>query len=227
MNNSHSGQEPGEDFDVRTRHGQIWREYDEPVERYRAIPWWLKHLIYSPLFIWGIWYMLVYSGAFDSKEYFEGSYRLNYGAGEIAPEKEGSALPVTAASTGPDGAVIYKNTCSSCHQANGLGVPGAFPPLAGSDWVAGDEQILIALVLHGLMGEISVNGEIYNGVMPPWSATLKDDDIAAVLTYVRSELGNSFPAVSKETVTTIRNRFDGRAAWTEADLKDAFPSTTP
>jgi mono/diheme cytochrome c family protein len=223
MKTSQTGEDPGEDFNVRQKHGQIWREYSEPWELYRAIPWWLKHLIYAPLFIWALWYMLVFSGGFETEEYYEGVHFLNYSQGESenpgTKDSNASAEPTSR----PDGKQIYANVCNACHQPTGLGIPGAFPPLAGSDWVAGDPKILSAILLHGLMGPIKVNGVDYNGAMPAMGAQLKDEEIAAVLTYVRSEWGNSAPPVEASTVIEIRDAFTGRAPWNVVDLDAAFP----
>lgn len=69
------GNEPGEDLNIRKIHGAIIREKAEPREMFRAIPWWLKHLIYAPLCIWGIWYLIIASGGFRWSEYSEGYFR--------------------------------------------------------------------------------------------------------------------------------------------------------
>ena len=85
--------------------------------------------------------------------------------------------------------------CVACHLPNGLGQPGAFPPLARSDWVLGDKERLIKISIHGLQGEVLVNGEKYVGVMQgfgqPLGSPLNDQQIADVLTYIRNEWGNS------------------------------------
>lgn len=109
-----------------------------------------------------------------------------------------------------DGAKVYATVCSSCHQATGQGVPGAFPPLAGSEWVTGDETRIVKIILHGVTGEIDVAGEMFAGMMPPWGGGLDDAEIAAVATYVRSNFGNEAPAVTAETVKRIRAEFASR-----------------
>src|SRR5258705_4924492 len=103
-----------------------------------------------------------------------------------------TTAPATAQTTaqGPDGKVVYSTTCAACHQATGEGVEGTYPPLAGSEWVNGDEAKVIRIVLHGLTGPVEVAGETYSGMMPPWGGVLKDPELAAVLTYVRSAWGN-------------------------------------
>ena len=91
--------------------------------------------------------------------------------------------------------------CFTCHQPNGEGMAGQFPPLAGSDWVLGDKERLIKISMYGLMGEIEVNGVKYNNVMAPPGippGSLTDEQIANVLTYIRNDWGNSASAVSAE-----------------------------
>lgn len=214
------GNEPGEDIDIRKVHGAIIREKAEPREMFRAAPWWLKHCIYAPLTMWGIWYLFVASGGFRWDEYSEGYFRTTI------PEK--STEPVVApVSNDPkaliaEGQTVFTAVCAACHQANGNGLPGAFPPLAGSDWVNGADEKIILTVLHGLGGEITVSGETWNSIMPAQGATLDDRKIAAVLSYIRSEWGNSAPPVTVESVTTLRDRFKDHAPWTTVDLEAAL-----
>ncbi len=87
------------------------------------------------------------------------------------------------------GEAVYKANCAACHQLGGEGIPGAFPPVASSDYLMADRDRAIRTVMHGLSGEITVNGATYNGVMP--SLQLSNTDIAAVLSYVRSNFGNN------------------------------------
>ena len=121
--------------------------------------------------------------------------------------------------------------CFTCHQPNGQGITGQFPPLAGSDWVLGEKERLIKISIHGLMGEIEVNGVKYNNVMAPPGippGSLTDQQIADVLTYIRNEWGNSASAVSPEEVATIRSSVKDRAPmqmWTVAELQKESSST--
>jgi cbb3-type cytochrome c oxidase subunit III len=118
-----------------------------------------------------------------------------------------------------DGAKVFATVCASCHQASGQGVPGAFPPLAGSEWVTGDEARLVKIILHGVTGEIDVEGEIYAGMMPPWGGALSDAEVAAVATYVRSNFGNKAPAVTVDTVKRLRDQYKSRKTpWTAQEL---------
>ena len=119
----------------------------------------------------------------------------------------------------PDGKQVYATTCAACHQATGEGVPGVFPPLMGSEWVTGDEGKLARIILHGVTGPIEVAGETFNGMMPPWGGTMKDADIAAVLTYVRSAWGNKAAPVTTEKVASVRAANSSRTTpWTAAEL---------
>jgi mono/diheme cytochrome c family protein len=101
------------------------------------------------------------------------------------------------------GQSVYTATCLACHQATGTGVPGLFPPLAESDYLMADKERSIRVVLQGLTGPITVNGQAYNMVMPPL-ANLSDKDVAAVLSYVRNTWGNSGDAVTPEEVAKVR-----------------------
>ncbi|WP_246474309.1 PQQ-dependent sugar dehydrogenase [Arenibacter arenosicollis] len=92
------------------------------------------------------------------------------------------------------GAILYNKYCGTCHMSNGKGDGSRFPPIAGSEWVKGDQQILIDVVLSGLSGPIEVNGKSFDGVMPPVDY-LEDEEIAQILTYIRKEFGDNAPPV--------------------------------
>ena len=101
------------------------------------------------------------------------------------------------------GRTAFMGTCAACHQASGLGLPGAFPPLAKSDFLMADKQRAIDLVLHGRSGPVTVNGTTFNSVMPPMSQ-LSDQDLANVLTFVRNSWGNKGERVRPEEMTKAR-----------------------
>jgi nitrite reductase (NO-forming) len=101
------------------------------------------------------------------------------------------------------GKTLFAGTCSVCHQGNGQGLPGVFPPLAGSDYLMADKRRSVELVLNGLSGPVQVNGITYNSVMPPMSQ-LNDDEVAYILTYVRNAWGNKGDAVTPAEVTQVR-----------------------
>lgn len=101
------------------------------------------------------------------------------------------------------GEKVYNQTCAACHQANGLGTPGSFPPLAGAGGFYGDGSNHASIVLKGLSGPITVLGQPFNGVMPS-QAVLSDYDIASALTYERNSWGNADGDVLPEVVKALR-----------------------
>jgi cytochrome c peroxidase len=116
--------------------------------------------------------------------------------------------PVVAA-TGQGGKALFegKATCVNCHQADGKGVPGVFPPLAGNPRIVeGDGSFVARTIIHGRTGEIVVGDKVFNAVMPPIGTQqgLSDAEIAAVATYVRNTWGNQAPAVTEEIVKPQR-----------------------
>lgn len=126
------------------------------------------------------------------------------------------------------GAQVYarEGHCITCHQKDGQGLPAAqFPPISGTPWVNGSEERLIMLTLHGLMGPIEVKGKKYPGLVPmtPFKG-LSDEDIAAVLTYVRASFGNQAPAITPEKVAEVREKTKTRRSFYRAEeLLRLFP----
>ena len=102
-----------------------------------------------------------------------------------------------------EGERLYETYCLPCHQGDGKGSPPRFPPVAESDWVKGDKDRLIGVVLNGLNGPIKVNGKSYDGAMGAHQF-LKDEEIAALLTWLRSGFGNNAGPVTKEEVAARR-----------------------
>jgi mono/diheme cytochrome c family protein len=101
-----------------------------------------------------------------------------------------------------------------------MGLPGAFPPLAGSEWVTKDPETPIRIVLHGLQGPIEVKGVTYNNVMPEWGSKLSNEEIAAVLTHERSNWGNSAGEITPDMVDKIRKETaDRTGTWTPDELQ--------
>lgn len=120
-----------------------------------------------------------------------------------------------------DGAKLYAQQCVACHQATGVGVPGAFPPLVDSEWVKdGDGNVPIRVVLAGIAGPITVKGVDYNGAMPAFGPVWNDKEIAAVVTHIRASWGNDASAVTPEQVADIRAEIGSRGNWSEAELKE-------
>ena len=125
-----------------------------------------------------------------------------------------------------DGKKIFATTCVVCHQASGEGQAEKFPPLAGSEWVVGDEAKMLRVILNGLTGPVEVAGETYDGAMPGWGPTLKDADVAAVATYIRSSWGNKAAPVTAAKVAGIRAATASRKIpWTVPELAQAIKAT--
>jgi mono/diheme cytochrome c family protein len=127
-----------------------------------------------------------------------------------------------------DGGQLFTLYCSACHGADGKGATGgAFPPLAGSPWVAGDATRAVKVVLHGLHGEVEVDGRTFNLEMPPQGGVLPDDQIAAILTHVRSSWGNKEQPVTAEFVKATRDATaDRKTQWTAPELLKLHPLTS-
>lgn len=141
---------------------------------------------------------VVYSG-----QQYEGIYLPEGQAEQVV----GSGAPASPAATSREerilfGQRVYERNCLACHQAEGQGLPGAFPPLAGSDYLLNDPDHAIDVLLDGLSGEITVNGVKYNGVMP--ATRLSDEAVANVLTYVLNSWGNDGGVIETATVTRHR-----------------------
>lgn len=125
-------------------------------------------------------------------------------ASPAASAASGAMKNAMTGSAQSPGEKVFTANCSSCHQANGKGQPGVFPPLAGNAVVTGDATGVIHIVKDGLNGKVAVHGTAYNGQMPPWKGTLSDSDIAAVVTYIRTAWGNSATAVTESQVAATK-----------------------
>lgn len=127
------------------------------------------------------------------------------------------------------GKAIYSRDgyCITCHQPDGKGLEAAgFPPLTATNWVLGSDERIIKLVLKGIYGPIEVNGKKYPGQVPmtPFEGMLKDDEVAAVITYVRNSFGNKAPAVKAEKVKAVRASIKGRVGfYTPEELLKQYP----
>lgn len=143
----------------------------------------------------------IYSGKQE-----EGIYQPEGGGIQEMPSEKGVADAKTTTTFKEKmeyGKDRYMQTCFACHQAEGQGIPNAFPPLAKSDYLNADINRAIDIVLHGKTGEITVNGEKYNSVMTKQDLT--DEEVANVLTYIYNSWGNSKKEVTPEMVASRRN----------------------
>jgi mono/diheme cytochrome c family protein len=178
----------------------------EPYESNHPVPWYVIVLV-AGLFVWAIGYIwLNYSDAPSSL----GDHRV---AADFAVAKADKGGVI-------DGGQVYTSHCLACHQATGQGLPGVFPPLAGSEWVNGKASTMIQIVLHGINGSLTVKGATYKGQMPTFKDQLSDAEIAAVISHVRTSFGNSAGKVTADDVKAERAKTkDHTAPWNgNADL---------
>lgn len=175
-------------------HPQQQRENPEPQEGSNPMPWFVIVLT-ALLMAFGVLYI--------ARSALVNAPAL--GDGRSTAELQGATAATPAiAGTAVDGAAVYASRCVACHQASGAGLPGVFPPLAGSEWVTGKETTLAALVLHGVSGALTVKGSPFNGAMPAFGAQLPDAELAAVLTHIRSQWGNAAAPVTADAVAAVR-----------------------
>lgn len=118
-----------------------------------------------------------------------------------------------------NGAEVFTK-CALCHQATGLGLPGAYPPLAGSEWLLNNPEVPIRIVLKGVQGAITVKGTSFNNAMTPFGEQLSDAEIAAVISYERSSWGNNASPVTAEQVAAVRAATKAQTTpWSPKDLE--------
>lgn len=114
----------------------------------------------------------------------------------------------------------YAQACVVCHQPTGEGLAGQFPPLKASEYVIHGEERVISLLLHGIVGQLQVNGKAYNGAMPAQAALKNNKQIAQIASYIRNEWGNAGSMIYDDQVAELRKKLSSRTApYSEADLK--------
>jgi mono/diheme cytochrome c family protein len=124
---------------------------------------------------------------------------------------------------------VFDKTCTLCHQPNGSGKEGLYPPLAGSDWVLAPGPNRIArIVFDGVTGPITISGKLFNvgAQMPPWRDVYKDDaQVAAVLSYIRKQWGNNAPPIKPADIKALRAATASHTghAWTADELQQISP----
>ena len=118
-----------------------------------------------------------------------------------------------------DANALFAQHCSACHQINGQGVPGAFPPLDKSPYVTGDNvERLASIMIYGLVGPINVLGTTYNAAMAPLGNAMNDEELAAVATYIRSSWSNKSGEVKKEVFSESRKKWGSRGMFNIKEL---------
>ncbi len=214
-NRPRQGMDYGETEEVQATHAAIYREKVEPRVGREPLSLWLIATYGLAVFFGGA-YLGRYAGNFggDGLDYMGGAPRVMAKASAGGSEQAAELTPVEK------GKKIYSANCATCHQANGIGVAGQYPPLAGSEWVDGSTKRLGMILLKGLQGPVTVKGQKYgSAVMQPWEKTLNDQKIADVLTYIRQEWGNKGAPVAAEGIGALRKEIAGRTElYTEAEL---------
>ena len=194
----------------------IAAEGAEPVSGSAPVPVWLV-VLFGVLFYAGQLYLAENAGGFNSQVYEPYS--------SFAEVRK--ANPDLGVDLFAKGQEQFGIRCVACHQASGLGVPGQFPPLAGSEWVlTPGPGRATRIVLDSITGPIQVKGMTFdNPGMIPWRKDATDEEIAAILTYVRQAWGNNASAIKPEQVKEIREKTSDRGTqWTVPELL-AVPET--
>jgi mono/diheme cytochrome c family protein len=166
-----------------------------------------------------LWFVLFYVGVvyFDHHGgWFSPQVYLPYDS----PADVQAYQPSGAISPLERGRAIFEQNCALCHNTDGKGKPGMAPPFVGSEWVLGSPNRMIRIPLSGLSGPVRVNGADYNLSMANMGAGLSDEDLAAVLTYIRQSWGNKASAVTPEQVKAVRAEVGNRSQpWTAEQLQ--------
>lgn len=204
------------DQDLQKVHAQLMREKEEPSENFSPMPLFLVGL-FMILAFWAGIYLVKYSGDFGPYYYDE---TKPAGVAEDEGPREVDMLAL--------GKRVYSQNCVACHQSSGLGLPGVYPTVNGSDWVKDNPERLIKVVLAGMAGPVTVNGNEYNNAMTAFNR-LSDQHVAAVLTYIRTDaaFNNSSHPVTPELVASVRAEYGARSEpWTQVELEEIHGPVT-
>lgn len=189
---------------------RVAAEPAEPKAGGVAMPIWLIMLLCAVGY-WGMVYFDAHGGRFQAQVY--APYAQLSEIDELQPASDTEAFVNR-------GKAVYETVCALCHDLTGSGKPAQAPPLAGSEWVTDPVERIIRIALHGLSGPITVLGEEWNLAMPAMGAALPEEDLAAVLTYIRQAWVNKSPAVSVEEIRAVKAAHAGRTQpWTADELK--------
>lgn len=200
------------DESLLAAHEKLLGKQPDEKARYKLLPLNLL-FVFSGLIFFAGTYLNRYSGSFDPRVYNENAHPPS---GETVVAK---LDPLVL------GKKQYDTICITCHQANGLGLPGTFPPLAGSEWVLGSEERLVRIVVYGMTGPVKVKDVVYSAAPMPTvgkvagsAYNLSDDKVAAVLTYIRHEWGNAGAPITTEQVAAIRGKEGDRKPFVQEEL---------
>jgi mono/diheme cytochrome c family protein len=202
------------DEELQAVHAERFDEKEEPAVGFSPVPVFMI-MLFTALTFWTALYIGNNAGGFHWNVY-DANWRPGSEQGTQGP---------------PDlmkiGARVFKNSCQQCHGPEGKGVPGTYPPLAGSTWVVGPPDRPVSVVLAGLSGAGTIMDNNYSGSMPALGISLKDQEIAAVLTFVRQSWGNTGTPVDEADVTQLRASLGTRSSFTPAELLQHYPLGTP
>jgi mono/diheme cytochrome c family protein len=190
-------------------------EHADPHEQFNPVPRVVLGLALA-LVVWALAYILM---------------ARPDGMAGLGDQRQPAALAqggAPAAGGAVNGRQLFTGKCQACHQANGQGLPGVFPPLAGASWVQGEPALPAQILLHGLTGPLEVNGNTYQGAMPAFGEQMNDAEIAAVLSFIRSEWGNTSPAVEAAAVEAARKASASRSEpWDGVTELQKFLASVP
>lgn len=192
-------------------HSQLARQKEEPEQGFSGLPI-LIVFIFCAFGFWAGVYLTRNAGGFSAATFDLDAVKVAADTGPKAFEPDPAK-----------GEKLFAAQCASCHQPNGLGQPGVYPPLAGSDWVTGDDARIIKIVLAGLAGEVQVKGNTYNNNMPNIGAALKDAQVAHIVTYVRQAWGNNAAPVTDARVAEIRKAIGARGQYSGKEILAEHP----
>src|SRR6266581_5374572 len=219
------GMDYGEQADVQQVHAAVQREKREPRVGAEPLSIWLI-AVYGLAVFFGGAYLGRYSGNFSGEAldpYGGEPQAMKKAAGPQGEQQQAELSPRDR------GKKIFSANCQTCHQANGLGVAGQYPPLAGSEFTTGGSRRPAMIVLKGLQGPVTVKGQQFGAaVMQPWDKTLTDQKIADVLTYERSEWGNNASPVTTEQIAALRKELANHPnSFTEPEILAAPEEDLP
>jgi len=188
------------------------REQADPVEHTRPVPLLVGALTLGVVLVGAAYILLSES----------------FGPSELGDRRTVADLRGSVPKPGQrvDGKQVFTANCVACHQVTGLGLPGAFPPLDGSEWVRGDERIVANILLHGITGTITVKGATYTGAMPAFDR-LSDADLAAVASYIRSTWSNKSAPVDTALFETERKSGSRSTPFASEDELKSLAGKTP
>ena len=173
----------------------LYHEHDEPRDGFEPVPVWMA-AVFGALIFWGGWYLATNSGEYRGDVYDTTTPR----------NSDTSFVPKTPEQLTEVGRQLYVQ-CAVCHKTGGEGIPGVHPPLKDADWLVGKNakpERLIRIVLFGIKGDMSVNGQKYTVPMSGYGGQWKDHQVASVLTYIRQAWGHKGEPITAEDVAKVR-----------------------